>query len=144
MADQKITKHTPEGSFLLHSESPIVCFDSGFLSAPAGAGADRLDLVGYPVTGSAAAGFVLALEADSLSGITGFVCEDGYLDLVANATTERKMKILLAGPAAINEDVLPAKDIAGTDFTAANVVAAAEALGITVRDEQEKQSVQTT
>lgn len=143
MADQAITKFTTVGDVVLHYESPIVCMESGKVAAPV-SGATDLDLAGYPVKGDPTNGYVLALEADSAAGITGFVAEQGLVNLAGDEEMKGPQKILARGPAAINGDKLPVNDVAGTPFTAANLIAAAEALGIQVRTEPVKQEVQTT
>jgi len=136
-----LTKSTPEGSFLQHMESSIVCLQSGFLIGPVGDAA-AIDLVGYPVKGTPAAGFTLALEADSAAGITGWIVESGFLTLAAAAVTPRKYRILAVGPAAVAKESLPVADAAGTNFTQANLIAALEAAGIKVLDAPGQTSVQ--
>lgn len=142
MADQAVNTATPEGSFVQHIESPIVCLQSGVLVGPVG-GMTALDLCGYPVKGTPAAGFTPILEAESAAGITGFICESGVLSLAAAASTMKKYRILVKGPAAIVEESLPTVDTEGTDLTAANLIAAAEAVGITVVNVPPKTTTQT-
>lgn len=138
--DQAISPATPEGSFIQHFESNIVCFDSGVLIGPAG-GMTKKDLVGQPVKGSKDLGWTPILEAESAAGITGWICESGILTLGAGESTVKKYRILVRGPAAIVEETLPVNDPAGTPYTAANLIAAAEAVGIVVVNEPAKTSV---
>ena len=139
--DQAVSPATPEGSFLQHFESPIVCFQSGVLIGPVG-GMAALDLVGQPVKGTPAAGFTLALEADAAAGITGWIIESGILTLAAGIATDKKYRILARGPAAVVEESLPVEDAAGTTFTQASLLAALEAVGIVVVNEPEQTTVQ--
>lgn len=139
MADQAKTIIAPEGSFLLDSGSPAVCFESMKVLGSAG-GVDVDNCLGYPVKADG----TLALEADSAAGVHGWICENEPLNIGAGLSSEKPMKILVRGPAAINKNLLPANDPAGTPFTEANLVAAAEAVGIAVKDEPLKQEIQTT
>lgn len=143
MADLAVTKFTELGNFLQHFESAGVCFESGFLIGPTG-GATDVDMVGYPVKGTPAAGFTLALEADAAAGITGWIIDQGYLTLAAAAVTPRKYLILARGPAVVCKEALPVNDAAGTAFTQASLLAALEAAGIQVQDVPPQTSVQTT
>lgn len=144
MADQALTIHNRMGEFLQHFESAGVCFESGFVKAPALQAVDNLDMCGYPVKGDPAAGFELCLEADSAAGIKGWILTDGILNLAAAEVTTRKMLILARGPAVVVEEMFPAADVAGTNFTAANLVAAAEAVGIQMRNIPAESTTQTT
>lgn len=143
MVDRAVSKSTPMGDFLQHFESAGVCFESGFLVGSVG-GADNLDMCGYPVKGTPAAGFTLALEADAAAGITGWIIAQGFLTLAAAEVSERKYLILARGPAVVVEESLPIVDAAGTDFTQASLLAALEAAGIQTRNIPPETSVQTT
>lgn len=143
MVSRVLSKSVPMGNFLHHFESAGVCFESGKVAAPV-TGATDLDICGYPVKGDPDAGYELAQEVDSAAGITGWIVEQGKVNLAGSEVMEREVLILARGPAVVVEESLPAKDLAGVDFTQANLLAALEAENIQVRNIPPETSTQTT
>lgn len=143
MAKPVKSKHTPGGDFLAHFESAQVCFESGTLKNGSGVDLEGLDMIGQPLK-TVGANYEPALEIDSAAGITGWLLESGRLTLANGETLDRKVLVLARGPAAINKLQIPSTDVAGTPFTEANLIAAAEAVNIQIMDEPPETSIQQT
>lgn len=136
---QSIDKTRPAGSYLgdiLRNEwHRSYCCVSGKLVNPNGAASGNLvgfNPIGQPVKASGA-NFVFVLATDEANAI-GIVAYDKPITLAFGATSELPYLILRRGPALIDKDALPLKDVAlgggsaGTAFTVATLVTAYAAL----------------
>lgn len=143
MADQAVSNPTPRGDFLQHFESQIVCFKTGYLKNGTGVALEQFDMVATPLK-TVGANYEPALEADAAAGITGWLIEDGYINMAVDEVTTRQVLVLARGPAAVVQEALPTNDPAGTLFTQASLLAALEAAGIEVVNTPPETSTQLT
>jgi len=103
-----------------------------------------VEILGQPVKlNGTAMEFVLATDEANAEGI---VYAKEKVTLTTAATSTKEYAVITRGPALINEDELPAADVAGTSFTVATLVTAYLGMSgdIAVKSSQDETETQTT
>lgn len=116
------------GDILRTEFHPQYCRVSGKLVNPSSTAITDQIPLGQPVKASGS-DYVFVKATDEASAI-GIVLHDKPITLAGSATSDLPYPILIRGPATIDQDALPAKDMdagggsAGTSFTIATLITA--------------------
>ena len=141
MTSEVLNAQLKGGDFVIHVESPIVCYESSKITNAAQV-TDLQQIAGYPLTGVAAGTPALALVAGVLN-VDGFLVQGRAISALGSAAvTDEFYQIIARGPGAVNSALFPADDIAGTPWVGGTLATQAEGIGLVVRDEPAETSVQ--
>lgn len=110
---------------LLYMLNPTFCLEEGLYKNNTGG---AIDVAGFgQLTKWDGTNFLPVLATDEADA-EGIIVSNTQLDLANNGTI--KVTVLRRGPAVVHKSGLPANDIAGTAYTAADRLTALEALNI--------------
>lgn len=154
------TKATTRGEFVYEMFSEVHCTKSVIVENDTTVGAaaaldatEAKNPVGQPVYLNSGVWEIADEPYIDAGNISGIIIDEAPLEdvdgtpLAANETSLFKRTILVKGPATINDNKIPAKDLYGTSLDATaktNYITAVNALGIEVRDVGGQTTQQTT